>query len=273
MTTPVGIDAIRAADVVDKTATGLFAWRRAFLSTDGPAPTTRLVLLVLSVHMNGDGASCFPTTKTLSIETGLSERSVCTHLAAAEAEGWIKRNLCGLSGQAWKRNEYTASLPEKVVKQVQHLDKKALIEFQHLEVKGPERVSAPLGKGTEPDDQKALKEVQSSTSYNSSVCGAPEKKTAKRKTPAPDHLPVTESMRTLAREKGFTGDLAELTANFLDFHRAKGNTFADWTAAWRTWLRNEIRFSANRPAGRITPTTAAEGHRGANLITGRAHHA
>lgn len=32
---------------------------------------------------------------------------------------------------------------------------------------------------------------------------------------------------------------------FLDRHRAKGNKFIDWTAAWRTWLRNSERFSTS----------------------------
>ena len=105
------------------------------------------------------------------------------------------------------------------------------------------------------------------------MCDAPEKKSAtKKKTTAPDHLDITDSMKALAKSKGFTGDLAELTENFLDHHRAKGSLFIDWTAAWRTWLRNEIKFTAIRGTGRQSyQTAAAEGHRGANIIGG--HHA
>lgn len=41
---------------------------------------------------------------------------------------------------------------------------------------------------------------------------------------------------------------------FSDHHRAKGTTMLDWTAAWRTWLRNADRFSGNvgRKGGRET---------------------
>ena len=35
-------------------------------------------------------------------------------------------------------------------------------------------------------------------------------------------------------------------AKFLDHHRAKGSTFADWTAAWRTWQRNAVEFAKGR---------------------------
>lgn len=235
----------------------LFDWRKAIMGKQGPkAPNTRYVLLALSLRMDTTGASCFPSVETLAAETLLSRRSVITHLALAESAGWIKRTPRALPGQAWKRNEYTANLPENVVQ-----------SLHRLTPEGGATVSPPLCEGGANDDTKVVQPLHPSSSVNSSVCGAPEKKTAKRKTPAPDHLPVTESMRTLAREKGFTGDLAELTATFLDHHRAKGNTFADWTAAWKNWLRKEIKFSANWPAGR-TATTAAEGHRGANLIIG-----
>ena len=242
----------------------LFDWRKAIMGKQGPkAPNTRYVLLALSLRMDTTGASCFPSVETLAAETLLSRRSVITHLALAESAGWIKRTPRALPGQAWKRNEYTANLPENVVQ-----------SLHRLTPEGGATVSPPLCEGGANDDTKVVQPLHPSSSVNSSVCGAPEKKTAKRKTPAPDHLPVTDAMTAFAKSKGYTGDLAELTATFLDHHRAKGSLFIDWTAAWRTWLRNEIRFSANRPASHMTPTAAAaEGHRGANLITGRSTHA
>ncbi|WP_157043615.1 hypothetical protein [Nitrobacter hamburgensis] len=35
---------------------------------------------------------------------------------------------------------------------------------------------------------------------------------------------------------------------FIDHHRAKGSTFADWEAASRTWLRNSVKFAQTSPA-------------------------
>lgn len=116
------------------------------MSEFGPKSITRFVLLTLSLHMDKDGGSCFPSTRTLAGKTGLSERSVCTHLETAAKEGWIKKMLHGLPGQRWKRHKYEADIPENLLKEIQHLN----------------------SKGTEPYDKKALKEVQSSTSVNSS---------------------------------------------------------------------------------------------------------
>lgn len=124
--------------------------------------TTRHVLLTLGTFMSESGGSCFPSTRKIAVSTALSERSVCTHLKIAEQAGWIKIFENTGQGQAHKRNSYQASIP-----------KKALKEVQHVEAEGAERDSAayqkgtePLSKGTEPDDKKALKEVQSNISVN-----------------------------------------------------------------------------------------------------------
>lgn len=57
------------------------------------------------------------------------------------------------------------------------------------------------------------------------------------KTAAPDGIEITQSMRAWAAEIAPGVDLAAETGKFLDFHRAAGNRFACWTAAWRTWIR------------------------------------
>jgi hypothetical protein len=58
----------------------------------------------------------------------------------------------------------------------------------------------------------------------------------KRATQAPDSIDITDAMRTWAASKAPRVDLTSETERFLDHHRAKGSTFKDWTAAWRTWM-------------------------------------
>jgi hypothetical protein len=87
-----------------------FTWRTAILESSLPA-TTRHVLLTLSCHMNDAGESCFPSIERLSRETGLSTRSVSTHLGKAREAGWIKSGLHGYGGRQWARNEYRISWP------------------------------------------------------------------------------------------------------------------------------------------------------------------
>lgn len=46
-------------------------------------------------------------------------------------------------------------------------------------------------------------------------------------------------------------DLRHETAQWLDYHRAKGDTAADWTASWRTWMRRAQADTERRPSGRL----------------------
>lgn len=74
---------------------------------------------------------------------------------------------------------------------------------------------------------------------------SPSRAAPKRGTKAPDHLLVTSDMRSWASKAGVTVDLDAETDQFLDHHRGKGSLFKDWTAAWRTWMRNSIKFASN----------------------------
>lgn len=179
----------------------LFNWRHCVVSSKLPA-TRRHVLLTLSMHMNEWGKSCFPSTKRLAYETGLSERSICTHLEAAASEGWIVKKQAQFRGQKWKANEYEAALPlhAEVIDFDDVLTMKgtergsapctgeALKEVQHVSLEGTE----PNAEGTEPNDKKALKEVQCSTSLSTSKSTSKDKRvaTSAPKLKIPDWLPA-----------------------------------------------------------------------------------
>jgi hypothetical protein len=49
-----------------------------------------------------------------------------------------------------------------------------------------------------------------------------------------------------AREKGV--DPGELVEAFRDYHLGHGSVMADWEAAWRTWVRNDVKFAKRRAA-------------------------
>ena len=135
----------------------LFEWREAILSAKGPASTTRHILLTLAAHMGINGDSCYPSTKRLAIETGLSERCVCEHINKADKGGWIKKEIQGLTGQGWKRHSYVPIIPEK-----------ALTQSQHVKQEGTDAESARFKKGTDFHDKKALTQGQLSTSSSTS---------------------------------------------------------------------------------------------------------
>lgn len=87
----------------------------------------------------------------------------------------------------------------------------------------------------------------------------------KRATPAPDHFPLTDKLTAWGAENAPGIDLPAETERFLDYHRAKGSTFRDWSAAWRNWVRRAVEYRPGRPQttsdGQRDPYELAD-HRG-----------
>jgi|GEM_PF-5191686 len=94
------------------TASRAWSWRHAVTQSELP-PTTRHVLLTLSIFMDETGASCFPSVEDLVAATGLSKRAVLTHLTAACDGGWLERRRHGFRGQKWRRLEYEPLWPDR----------------------------------------------------------------------------------------------------------------------------------------------------------------
>ncbi len=166
-----------------------WTWRHAIINSTLPA-TTRHVLLTLSCHVNDAGEPVYPSTRLLAAETNLSERAVITHLRAAAEAGWLVTEKHGYGGQKWARNQYYPLIPDdfqlpdrdskgtelRSAPQKSGRETKALNEVQQLVDKGTELRSAPSEKalnvvpeGTEPNDRKALNDVQSNTAVNPAV--------------------------------------------------------------------------------------------------------
>jgi len=105
----------------------VIVWRRLVASQDGPtiseglrtkpSPTTRLVLLTLSVYMNAQG-TCFPGQTTIAIASGLSLPAVKKHLRIAIAGGWITRKRRQRDDGTVGSYEYQATLPGAPAKEV-----------------------------------------------------------------------------------------------------------------------------------------------------------
>ena len=139
-----------------------FDWEREILRRGPTNPTTRHVLLTLATHINKEGKA-WPTTLTLTAETALTERSVCTHLEIAANEGWIERMASKGKGKAWKNYTYRLVIPPLGTE---------LRSVANLGVRAESGAHAaePNALATERDDSLALKDVQSNnvinTSYN-----------------------------------------------------------------------------------------------------------
>ena len=61
----------------------------------------------------------------------------------------------------------------------------------------------------------------------------------------PEGFEPDETGFSLARDTGLV--ISEELEAFKDHHGANGSTFIDWQAAFRTWLRNSLKFKRNAP--------------------------
>jgi hypothetical protein len=75
-----------------------------------------------------------------------------------------------------------------------------------------------------------------------------------RATQFPDNFEVTTEMTKWALVNFPSVNAAFETQGFRDFHVAKGSTFKDWSAAWRTWIRNADKFSGSKPTTPAKPS-------------------
>jgi Helix-turn-helix domain len=87
--------------------------------------------------------------------------------------------------------------------------------------------------------------------------GAPKPQTrrnaqATQASSVPETFPITEAMRAWAREHLPGVYVEREIEQFLDYHRAKGNVFKDWIAAWRRWMRHARSFQEQRATSRAS---------------------
>jgi hypothetical protein len=88
-------------------------WRMIVGSPNGPAGSaTRLTGHTLALHMHPDGEGAYPSQATIAAESGLSERSVRTHIRLLERGHWLRIYQKSRPGKAWFVHEYVATIPQ-----------------------------------------------------------------------------------------------------------------------------------------------------------------
>ena len=144
-------------------------WLETLAGECGPSSaTTRQVLHGISLHMNAQGESAWPSFKTLAIRTSLSERSVSKHVTLARTAEWLKVTTRMGSGHGWRVNQYRATVPDHLKYRIPTKQKRQ------------ERRSVSSAQPTEPNDrshgtsvQKPLNEVPTNSSLTNSINSEP----------------------------------------------------------------------------------------------------
>ena len=199
------------------------------------------VLTVLANHANTEGWA-WPSSATIAFEAGIgSLRTVASATKRLETLGLIEVERS--PGRV--ANRYLVRVGERAlnpapgallsVRSTPHLVRST----PHLTTSNP-APGAPKPSRTTKNQKRGAR--AHTNSRRRKFSGPP-----KIPTLVPAHFDVTEDMTAWAEGHGLPRlDVQLETDQFLDRHRAKGTVFKDWAAAWRTWMRNAVRFRAER---------------------------
>jgi len=72
---------------------------------------------------------------------------------------------------------------------------------------------------------------------------APAPKPRKVATTWPEGFALDDRRRAFAKERGFgEHEINRMWERFRDRNQARGEQYANWDAAWRTWVNNQVEF-------------------------------
>ena len=193
----------------------------------GIKPAAKIVLYWLADHHNGETGQCNPSINRLAKCCEMSRRSVENHLQTLQDAGLIKVSNKFREQGGQTSNIYTLCMIDTPT----------------------QNLRTPHAKSAQGDAQK-LRTMNLGTSNlgieqdGDLEIPAPSKQ--KRATSISEDWRLSERNIQDAKERQFTEKETNHEASqFRDYHLAKGSTFKNWDAAWRTWLGNARKFAAN----------------------------
>lgn len=197
----------------------------------------RAVLVALAFHADADTLVAWPSIALLARETAFSADTCRRAIRRLMDRGVIAAEL----SPGRRANKYRlVALQPSLLASVEPSPPATVADSNRSQ-----QQSQPLLLASQP----SLPATRTGKNRQRTGNGA-HKRT--RATAAPGSFTVTDVMREWAAREGVPPDrLDGETARFLDHHRSKGNTFKDWEAAWRNWMR---KAAESLPAGeRVAP--------------------
>lgn len=197
----------------------------------GLKPAAKIVLYWLADHHNSETGMCFPSLKTLAKECEMDVATVKRHLIHLEDAGLIERNKRHRENGSQTSTQYILRLFEGLA--------------QNAPTPGA-KCATPLAQNNTPHNLGNI-----NLGNEPSLFGSEDPKPTKRKRAVslPDGWVPSDRNIEDAMKRGFsTEEINHEAEQFRNYHHAKGSTFKDWDAAWRTWLGNARKFASSRPA-------------------------
>lgn len=191
----------------------------------------KFVLVALADNCTHDGLA-WPSLKALSEKTGQDRKTIIASLDKLELMGIIADSgkRVGATGQV-KVYRFNSTENGTVPKTEQYRFSRETVPF--------------IPDNSTENGTRNLKGTVKEPSI-SNVVAIPSKKSEKKKpTSVPKDFEVTAEMFDWAVAEGVNETRVRTeTEQFIDRNKAQGSTYIDWNAAWRTWMRNAVKFSA-----------------------------
>jgi hypothetical protein len=231
-------------------------WMRLLLADAKLSSSAKVVAQRLALHLNIKSGRCDPSLERLAQGSGLSRSTIKRMLhELGEAAGWIgiKRGRGGrsLSGRGYCHS-FELLIPAS----------SALNRFTDEPVDDDARGSNPTTNRFKSDDQPVQIEGGNRFTVEPQTENRTEKRTARTEKAAfarsghdqnrskqgnqqlttwPADLILNKELISFATSKGFNPDRARtIFDKFKYHHQAKGSQLADWNAAWRGWVVEQV---------------------------------
>jgi hypothetical protein len=215
----------------------------------------RDVLLAMAENANDDGGNCFPSVDLLAWKLSCSVRKIQYALRDLIKRGAISV-IGNRNGGRGKHPEYKIDLSRLPLKGAKTGIAKTPKGCKNEQEKGAksdsqdsERVQNPTLKGADSDIKGAKTGIAYKEEPSVEPSIEPSVGSARaRKPPAvfslPENFKLSEAMLAYAESLGdehwTRNEIALETEQFKDHAIAKNSKYANWEAAWRTWMRNAI---------------------------------
>lgn len=201
------------------TSFSIFNWRILIFKSDINYHAKYLACY-LSTYMNEHGDNCFPSIDRISHESGVSRPTVIKYIQELKDSGWLEAKKKGFDGQAWAHNQYYPNIPKNVVKEINYL------------LEG----GKPHNERQLTSAKKAVKEVNSSSSVNSSDNSKERAKSKKRFSP-----PTLKDVKNYIKEKNYDVDSDIFFSHYDETNWFRGKSkMKSWQKTLHTWhLKNK----------------------------------
>lgn len=212
-------------------------------------PQAKAVYALLATYADNADRDCFPRQETMALQLGVSVDTIQRHLKVLEQAGVIEVEARYRPDGGRSSNDYVLvdALTDSPGK-----GRTGAVSIGRTDAVSPSRTDAvPRTRPVEQDQLNSSPPTPQGEDPAPGLflVGDPEKPAAKAKGSRGQHLPETwkpnDQHLGFVVANGLVGSV-ELE-QFRDHHIARGTVMKDWDAAFRTWLRNAVKYAGRTP--------------------------